>query len=26
MHFGGDTKDDMRLLDPAITTWRECLL
>ena len=25
-HFGGDTKEDMRLLDPSITSWKQCTL
>jgi len=25
-HFGGDTKEDMRLLDTSITSWKQCTL
>jgi hypothetical protein len=26
LHFGGDTKEDMRLLDSSITSWKQCTL
>ena len=26
LHFGGDTKDDMRLLDASTTSWKQCTL
>jgi len=26
LHFGGDTKEDMKLLDPSITSWKQCTL
>ncbi len=26
MHFGGDTKEDMRLLDLSVTSWKQCTL